>query len=312
MKRRWLLFWMLALPAVPMGAENSADLASTGVLILAHGHEQDWNRQVEALTAHFPFPVELALGMAHKGAISDGVRRLEKRGVGRIVVVPLYISSYSAIIRASAYLLGLAEKAPPELEMFNSMSHGLQDPRAGSAEGEELADLSPIRSALPIYMTSALDDHPLVAEILLDRARSISVNPGRETVILVGHGAETEEDEAMWQAKMSRLAATIKKRGGFFGAEVVTVLDDAPKELRDRATARLRAGVERASGSGTALVIPLLLSRGGIEDGLRQRLSGLRYRIPDNFLLPDARIVEWVGQQVEQALRERWAGKHPE
>src|SRR3989442_9151194 len=101
-----------------LGAAPAGSLES-GVLILAHGHKEDWNRQVEELTARLPFPTAVAFGMAHKNAIAGGISSLEERGVRNIVVIPLYVSSYSPIIRASAYLLGLRRQAPPELEMFN-------------------------------------------------------------------------------------------------------------------------------------------------------------------------------------------------
>lgn len=310
MKRLFLCALMLWAAGLAKASEP-ADDQSTGVLLLAHGHNRDWNRQVETMAARLPFPVEVALGMAHKSAMAEGVRRLEEKGVRRIVAVPLYISSYSSIIRASAYLLGLEEKAPPELEVFNRMSHGLQNPHPGHAAKGPVMDLSPIRGDVPVYMTSAMDDHPLVGEILLDRARSISKDPGSETVILVGHGPDNEADDRLWQDKMNRLAALIAGKGGFAGAEAVTVMDDAVLEARTLATARLRARVEKASGSGSALVVPLLLSRGGIEESLQERLRGLQYRMPAQFLLPDPRIVEWVKQQVEEVIRKAPPGKRP-
>src|SRR5688572_26428949 len=99
---------------------------AVGVLILAHGHEKVWNNQVEEVKKQLPFPAELALGMAHKSSIEAALLRLRKRRVSRIVVVPLFVSTHSPIVRASAYLLGLSPEKPPELELFNRMSHGLQ------------------------------------------------------------------------------------------------------------------------------------------------------------------------------------------
>jgi hypothetical protein len=217
-------------------------------------------------------------------------------------VIPLYVSSYSPIIRASAYLLGLRQQAPPELEMFNTMSHGLQDPNAGHA-ADQPADLSPIRSHVPIYMTSALDDHPLVAEILLDRARSISERAGGETVILVAHGPNGDADNRLCLEKMDRLADFIRNHGGFHRVEAVTMRDDAPPAVRNQATAQLRSRVAAAARTGTALVVPVLLARGGVEDRLEESLQGLRYRIPDQFLLPDPRIAQWIREQVDASAR---------
>ncbi len=65
--------------------------------------------------------------------------------------------------------------------------------------------------------------------------------------------------------------------------------------VRNAATEQLRQKVEQITKAGnTALIVPLLLSYGGIEEGLRKRLDGLNYRMPSQALLPDKRIVDWV------------------
>lgn len=42
------------------------------------------------------------------------------------------------------------------------------------------------------------------------------------------------------------------------------------------------------------LIVPHLLSFGGIEKGLLKRLEGLEYTITTQALIPDDRVVEWV------------------
>ena len=61
--------------------------------------------------------------------------RLAEREVTGIVAVPLFISSHSSVIRATEYLLGKRDDAPPQMEAFARMSarhagaHGGTDPR---------------------------------------------------------------------------------------------------------------------------------------------------------------------------------------
>lgn len=275
---------------------------SLGVLILAHGHEKTWNSQVEELPRQLPFPAEVALGMAHKNSIADALTRLQRRGVQRVVVVPLFISTYSPIVRASAYLLGLTAERPPELEMLNNMPHGLQDPRRGHYD--RVLDLTPIRPEVPVQMTSALDDHPLVAEILADRAMSISRNPSRETIILVGHGPVSEADNRHWLENMERLAGRIKRRCGFLDARALTLMQDGPADLREKAAVELRRTIQSAARRGDVLLVPLLLSRGGIESRLSAILAGLKFRMPKRFLLPDSRIALWITEQADRANRQ--------
>lgn len=42
------------------------------------------------------------------------------------------------------------------------------------------------------------------------------------------------------------------------------------------------------------LIVPHLMSFGGIEKGLLERLAGLDYTMTTQALMPDDRIVEWV------------------
>ena len=58
----------------------------------------------------------------------------------------------------------------------------------------------------------------------------------------------------------------------------------------------------RAEGKRT-LIVPLLLSFGGIEAGLKKRLDGLDYTMAQQALLPDERLGVWVLQSVEAVIK---------
>jgi hypothetical protein len=77
--------------------------------------------------------------------------------------------------------------------------------------------------------------------------------------------------------------------------DYLTVRDDAPREIRDAATAELRTVVSRHTRDGArVLIVPLVMSFGGIEPGIRKRLAGLDVVIADQGLMPDDRLVDWV------------------
>ena len=61
----------------------------------------------------------------------------------------------------------------------------------------------------------------------------------------------------------------------------------ATKELRDKVQAQVAQG-------RMVLIVPHLMSFGGIEQGIRKRLEGLEYTMTAQALMPDARIVQWV------------------
>jgi hypothetical protein len=211
------------------------------------------------------------------------------------------VSSHSSVITSTEYLLGIRATAPPELEMFAQMDHGAPAPAAdphaahGALASPPVSGATPIVSRVPIRMTAALNDHPVVADILLARANEISQDAGREVVVLVAHGPMADEENREWLADMKTLADRMSLRATFRRIDYLTVRDDAEDAVRAAATSDLRLLVERARGEGArVLIVPLLLSYGGIEGGIRKRLEGLDYVMARQALMPDDRIATWV------------------
>jgi hypothetical protein len=241
--------------------------------------------------------------MATRANIQAAVDRLAARGVTEIVAVPLFVSSWSSVITSTEYLLGLRAEAPAALAVYAKMNHAQPAPTAtaGSiAAGHDSHNMAadgttPVKSPVPIRMTPALNDHPIVAEILASRARSISRKSGAEAVVIVAHGPNEEDDNRRWLADMRSLAARIGQMERFASIEYLTLRDDAPTPVRDAATAQLRSIVQREFAAGhRALIVPLLISFGGIERGLRERLDGLTYTLAEAALMPDDRLATWV------------------
>jgi outer membrane receptor for ferrienterochelin and colicins len=295
----------------------------TGVLLLAHGGSAAWNAQVERIAADVrtTYPVEVAFGMATKASMEAAIARLLAQKVTEIAAVPLFVSSHSSVVTSTAYLLGLRAEAPADLQAFAHMNHGAAgghaDHGAGAsgttgtagATGTTAASVpvsdptTPIVCPVPVRMAAALDDHPLVADILSDRARALSQDAAHEVVILVAHGPNEDAENARWLENMRRLAARMSHDPAFARIEVLTVRDDADDAVRKQATADLRGTVERARRDGDrALIVPLLLSFGGIENGIRTRLDGLDYAMSTQALLPDPRLARWIIESAAAAV----------
>ncbi len=284
-------------------AVKKAGGSGTGILLLAHGGKENWNEEVKKIAAAVDrvMPVEVAFGMATKRNIQDAADRLVKRGVTEIVAVPLFVSSHSSVITSTEYLLGLRKDAPAALASFAKMDHGYGGHDSHLAADKSFDPTTPIKSSVGIRMLPALDRHPLVAEILMSRAAAISKDPANEVVVLVAHGPVEEEENNLWLGDMAALAKQMAAGHKFKRIEYLTVRDDAPDPIRSNATAELRKVVETASAEGNrVLIVPLLLSYGGIEQGVRKRLEGLQYVIPEQGLLPDARLEKWVLSSVRE------------
>ena len=175
--------------AVSFALAAPAVVEAQGVLLLAHGGRDDWNRKVLELASQVDstVPVEVAFGMANKRTIQDAVDRLAERDVTEIVAVPLFISSHSSVMRATEYLLGSRADAPPELEAFARMGARMGARRAsgGPDHDPDFDWTAPLEATASIAVTTALDSHALVAEILLSRALGVSEQPEQEVVVVV-------------------------------------------------------------------------------------------------------------------------------
>jgi hypothetical protein len=278
--------------------------ADPGILLLAHGGSAEWNGRVTELAAkvNATGPTEIAFGMATRATIQSAIDKLVARGVTEIVAVPLFVSSWSTVITSTEYLLGLRAEAPAALAAYAKMNHtpaaaGTSGAATTGHEGHTAAPdgTTPVKSPVPIRMTPALNDHPIVAAVLASRARAISRNPAQEALVIVAHGPNEEDDNRRWLADMRSLVARVGEIEKFASIESLTLRDDAPTPVRDAATAQLRGIVQREFGAGRrVLIVPLLISFGGIERGLRERLDGLDYTIAEAALMPDDRLVAWV------------------
>lgn len=302
-----LVITVIATIAFAQDANNKAGkkstTAKTGILLLAHGGSKQWNDEVSKLAAQVndTAPVEVAFGMATRRSIQGAVDRLASRGVGEIVAVPLFVSSHSSVITSTEYLLGVRKEAPPELAVYAKMDHSHGEHHAMDSTVDPTM---PVKSPVAIRMVTALDRHKIVSDILLSRALSISRDPAHEAVVIVAHGPVSDEENAQWLADMAALAERMKKASRFRSIEYLTVRDDASEPIRSQATAELRSVVERATAAGNkVLIVPLLLSYGGIEDGVRKRLEGLNYTICRQALLPDDRLAQWVLQSAKAAAK---------
>lgn len=305
-----------------------AQQSKVGVMILAHGGSHQWNQMIEEGTADIKakYPTEIAFGMALPRTMQEAIDKLEHQGVDKIVVVPLFISSHSFIIRQSEYLLGLRDVlADPPLVMDHSMDAAAHAPAEGHQMGghsmghapashanhsmpAQQNQLEQLKTKSKIVFTRPLDDHPLVAEIIHSRIKELSKQPSNEMVIIVGHGPNPEEDNKKWIADMESISDQVRamqKKSGAVSKMILTltVRDDADAEIYNQAKENLRNLVKQGSKQGTVIVVPLFLSSGGAEQKVVTRLEGLTYTWNGKTLLPDSRIAKFIAQSVEGALK---------
>lgn len=291
---RWLLMLLAALTFLAgctshaiRSAHHSGDF---GVLVMAHGGGATWNREVEAMLAPLErdYPLEIAFGMADATSLQDGVRALESRGVRRIGVVRLFISGESWYERTEQ-ILGVRPGAPPKPAAEAHAEHGEH------AE-HSMAFWRIDSNATFALSTQGLADAPEMGAVLADRARTLSRNPRRESVLILAHGPGDDDENQRWLAQIESRADAVREALPFRTVRVETLREDWP-EKRSAAEARIRAFVEQANREGgRALVIPYRVQGFGPYADV---LSGLSYVSDGRGLVPSAQIEHWVHQQAD-------------
>lgn len=293
----------LALFLAAAWAKDAA--APYGVLLLAHGGDAQWNREVEAVgeSLRAKVPVEIAFGMADNAAIAGAVRRLEARSPAKIVAVPLFVNSESEVMDQTRFVLGLrAEPSKTLADALRAMK-GSHAGHPGAAAHAHALSTERVKIRSPFVLTPALDEHPVVLDILAERAKALSKDPSREVVLLVGHGPVDEQADRAWNRTLRNLCADLRKRGGYRAVKGATLRDDAPPAVRKKAVDGLRALAARSSAEGRVLVVPYLVARGGIEGKVLDALKGLKFAWDARTLMPHPAIARWVEESAAAGSR---------
>lgn len=300
-----------------MNAKGHKEASKVGILIMAHGGGTTWNKMVKQAARPLAdtYSVEYAWGMANFVSMQKAIRNLEKKNVDHIIVVPLFISKHSPIVRQAEFLLGLRDKLADQpmpvmhyTDEFTEMA-GLDLDESHFMHNMIFPPtLNQIEVDTPVQFTDALDDHPIVADILSRRIISLSETPQNETVVLVAHGPNGEEDNTGWVKSMESLAAQVQQKqieeglSKFKNIMALTVRDDASEEIHEQAKQHLRAVVRQGNISGEVIVIPVFLSPGGREKSVAERLKGLNFRWTGETLLPDDSLTTFLIDSVENAI----------
>ncbi len=262
--------------------------AQKGVLFIAHGSIKEKSRlqnqlspweqnvfdEVKKLDKDSSVPIELAFGMWNTQCFDEGINRLEERlsiegkELDELHIFPLFISGYSLVIEMQKFIFGLRKDQPfeaPHIKM-----------------GRYLGDL--------VYH-SALDYDPSISLILAKRTQTLislaKTNLKNLNLVLVMHGPVLDEDNIHWIEMGKSYLEDLNFLFPFHKTKVISLRDDAEEDIKNKASKELRNFILDSENKGkTSLVLPLLLSPKGIEQGIKKRLEGLKYIWKGDMLLP--------------------------
>lgn len=304
-----------------MGREaNRALPGPVGVVLLAHGSDHHWNETMQAAVEPLKakYLLEPALCMADPPVVARAVSRLEQRGATRIVIVRVFgmeQSFQSDVARMMGEDVEAGGLPRARHGGHGGHHHSPQANRAESAQpiaGAEPRGPSPsqgpsapaprLRTSAALTSAGGLEDHPLFAQALADRARALSKDPSKETLFLVAHGSGDDRLNQHWERILASLAERMKAAGAkdFRAVRTGTWREDWP-EQRQPQVERLRREVKEAGQKGgRALVIPARTLGQGFEKSF---LEGLTYELGEGFA-PHPLFAAWFEGQVQRGLAE--------
>lgn len=264
------------------------DPRKVGVVVHAHGADFHWNERMRQAAAPLgeDYLVEYAFSMADPDTLRQAVEKLAARGAKAVVIVRVFGMANSFRDRIERFI-GADYERCEATEPGDHGHHGNPPPR--------------LLTPLPVVTVGGLEDHPLFARALLERARSLSREPARETVILVAHGKGSDEQNAAWLRLLDSLREQMLAMGGdgFRAIEIGTWREDWP-DKRDAAVARIRGLIEKArENNGRAILVP---ARTNAQGPARELIPDLDYALGEGFA-PHPLFVEWLREQVREGMR---------
>lgn len=280
-----------------MGREANRVLPGpVGVVLLAHGSDHHWNETMQAAVEPLKtkYLIEPALCMADPPVVARAVSRLEQRGATRIVIVRVFGMEQS-------FKSDVARMMGEDVEAggLPSAGHGGHGGHHGHGPS---APAPRLRNSAALASAGGLEDHPLFAQALVDRALALSRDPGKETLFLVAHGSGDDRLNQHWERILASLAERMKTAGAkdFRAVRTGTWREDWP-EQRQPQLERLRREVKEAGQKGgRALVIPARTLGQGFEKSF---LEGLTYELGEGFA-PHPLFAAWFEGQVRRGLAE--------
>jgi sirohydrochlorin ferrochelatase len=284
------LSFLLPIAPTALGAQQPPQ--SPGLLVVAHGADSTWNARVGEVVSQVRWsgPVELAFLMgdaAHSGqGWNEALGRIEATGVGRVVVVPLMVSSHGSHTRQIAHYAGVRDEFPPELA---GHQHGpVSHPR------------------IPAVVTPALDAAPELGTILLDRWQAMNEVDRARSLVLVAHGPVDDDDAARWVAELSSATTALAEKVGRDRVRIGLLRDDAPPDQRALAVAAIRDTISAlaAREKDDVLVMTVLISSSGLDRvRVPTDLSGTPMRYAGVVLSPHPALARWIERVATEAVR---------
>lgn len=244
------------------------------------------------------------IGDAGAKLLGKAVERLERARAERILAVPLYLRDDDMRLQRIRYALGLRE-SPADADLRDVEAARKKKQRARG-------DFDRVSTKLPVAMTGAMDEDPLLIEILAERLKQAARDPERDAVILVGPSGGSEDEDRRRRARLQRLAELAQQRTTLRSVHTAALRLDAGNADLEKDLAGLKKTARRLSRGRRVVVLPFEFTDEGLGKAVERGLDGVFYRLIHKPLAPHPNIVKWVRRSLESGrslTNQRWFTK---
>ena len=253
-----------------------------GVLIVDHGSSDP--KRAEAVrklagqvNLGMPVAVAFAENAAEEETIPGGIARLLDQGASRIIAVTLFTGD-------------TVDHEQAREEIYSAL-HNVNHSR--------ILMTSSIHSGIRAEVRGPIDDHILIAELLLDRAREVSKDEESETLIIAPWGSSTCFEESELQAKS--LVKKIKENSEF--------KDVAFGFTEYQGSPNIRETVQAAQNGSVIVISVNSMGTKYLDDLIAKRLEGLNYTYNGKgfygyveSLDAHSNIANWIENKVAEVI----------
>ncbi len=261
---------------------NDGTKNEVGVMVFTHGGWKTWDKKVTDAVKKYktPYPTVICFGMAMMQSehIQKGIDDLERSGVKKIIIIPLFVGKYNEVARHYRYLFGLEK----------------------TSLWARVKKVNP--KAKIIYQPEVHPLSPLIVQTMTTYAREISVKPKNERVIIIGHGPSGVKDNQQQERDLNSMAQLIKKEIGFKEIIAKNLQDDNYRQ-RPKNVKAMREIITEWSQKGDVIVLTFLMSRSsrGIQPKIKRDLKGLKYKYKPTGLSEHKNFALWIKKSIDDA-----------
>lgn len=309
----------LALPAAaqrppakpgPQGAAPRAGDKAYGVLIMAYDADAAWRRELGSLRALMKgVPVESVESAGDATSVQRALDRLAGQRVDKVVGIPLETITEEPWLNSARYLFGV--RAEPATDSPGSASSDAADrpqkklkPMTASTLKTSSSGAKRLDSRVPLVLAPALDQSPVLAAILADRAKALAQQPARETLVLAGIKPRNDDAGKGWLAAAQAIADKVNLKAGFRKAVAVGVREGVRADQQDKDRADLKLLFRGLVREGRVVVVPLSPQGARVGQMLKNTLGGFAaYRWDGKGIEGDKRLGDWIRSSAEAASK---------